>query len=56
MARSQSAATPAGRRYTVNQAGAPEPETNEDTITLGRQPDEKTDTAEQKSAPTPKKS
>ena len=33
-------------RYTVNQDGAPEPETNEGTITIGRQAGEKTDAVE----------
>ena len=40
-------------RYTVNQNGVPEPETNEGTITIGRQSNEKTDAAE-KPAPAPK--
>jgi len=30
-------------RYTVDQSGAPVPETNKDTVTIGRQPDEKAD-------------
>jgi hypothetical protein len=46
-------------RYTVNQNGAPEPETNEGTITIGRQSGEKTDkvdAAEKPAAKSPARS
>ena len=38
------------RQYTVNQAGAPDPETNDGTITIGKQPGE----GEKASKPAPK--
>ena len=53
MARSQRQMLGPRRQYTVNQSGAPEPETNEGTVTLGRQSGEKT---AEEPKPAPKKS